>query len=188
MPNHSRNALLILTVSVVAVFSFLFFSERGLGLNLTNSMPRGIYATESFRSVIIRRGDLLAVCVPNKPGAKLYQARRYLGHSTRCPVGMPPEIKPVGAVPGDLVEVVASGVKINGALIQNSRSFDLDSNGRPIDHLPSGWNHRLTQGEYFMLATYLPRSLDSRYYGVVAVSDILLTVRPVVTAKLWGSL
>jgi len=183
-----RKALLFGVTGIAGLYVCFAAIGVGLAVNLTNSMPRGLYATTSPPGWSLPRGALIAVCIPNIPAAKVYLARRYLGHSTECPVGMPPEIKPLGAVPGDLVEIGRDGVRVNGVLVPNSRLYGLDSNGRPISHLPFGWKHRLRKGEYFTLATYLPRSLDSRYYGPVSAGDIIKSAWPVLTAASWGSL
>lgn len=180
---RSKYPLLIVLLILIG-----FVTNTMMAVNLTPSMPRGVYYLSAFDRQKVQRGSIVSVCIPNRSELKIYQERQYLGHSTRCPIGMPPEIKPIGALPGDLVQIDGAGVHINGQLIANSKVFDTDSQGRPMAHLPRGWSHRLAAGEYFTLATHLPRSLDSRYYGPVTARDLLQEAHPVFTAAIWGGI
>jgi type IV secretory pathway protease TraF len=84
--------------------------------------------------------------------------------------------KRVAAVAGDTVETDAEGVHVNHFLIPGSRSLTSDSRGRA---LPQKWGWIVIRpGELFLVATDNRRSFDSRYFGAVAATD-LIVVEPV---------
>lgn len=165
--------------ATVALFLGTWASGWSLAINSTPSMPKGLYLVTGLDTP--QRGDVAAVCIPNKHAANVYRERGYLPVSTRCPTGIAPVMKPIVAVPGDQVLLDMSGVWINGRLLPKSRVFDTDSQGLPIDHLPVGWSKTLAAGEYFMLANHIERSLDSRYYGTVSLPHMVGQAFPVIT-------
>lgn len=174
----SKAPLVVVAVVVVA-FLVSWFSGYSVAVNSSKSMPRGLYLVGPLQEV--ERGQVVALCISNASAAAIYKARDYLGPSSRCAVGLPPVLKPLVAMPGDLVEISAAGTSVNGQLLPNSRVFDTDSDGRPIEHLPVGWSKRLAAGEYFALANVIERSLDSRYYGTVHRVDLQGRARPLFT-------
>ena len=83
----------------------------------------------------------------------------------------------MAAVAGDLVEVDAHGVRVNGVMQPQSRILEADSKGRPnTSALQAG---RVPQGQALILAAYA-KSFDGRYFGFVSV-DRLRRVTPVFT-------
>lgn len=178
MKLNSKAPLVVVAVVVVA-YLVAWLSGYSVAVNSSKSMPRGLYLVGPLKEV--QRGQVVALCIPNAAAAAIYKARDYLGPSSRCAVGLPPVLKPVVAIPGDLVEISAAGTSVNGTLLPNSRVFDTDSDGRPIDHLPVGWSKRLGPGEFFALANYIERSLDSRYYGTVTRADLQGRALPIFT-------
>lgn len=165
--------------AAVALFLGAWFSGGSVAINSTPSMPQGLYLVRGMD--VPQRGDVAAVCIPNAEAAKLYRERDYLPASSRCAVGIAPVLKPVVAVPGDDVRLDERGVWVNGRLLENSRVFDTDSQGRPIQHLPLGWHKTMATNEYFMLANRIERSLDSRYYGTVNRPSLVGKAFPIVT-------
>lgn len=172
---------LYVAAAVVAAYGLAWFTGYSVAVNPSVSMPRGLYVLAPVEAP--QRGDVVSACISNLEAAKVYRERNYIGPSERCAAGLPPVMKPVAAVPGDVVELTAMGVWVNGQLMPKSRVFDTDSNGRPIDHLPLGWKKTLAPGEFFILANYIERSLDSRYYGPVQRADIHGRVRPIYTIE-----
>jgi conjugative transfer signal peptidase TraF len=159
-------------VGLVAVgFLIAWWSGYSLAVNTSVSMPRGLYLVGPLAEP--KRGDIISLCIPNLEAAKVYRERHYMPPSERCRSGLPPVLKPVVGMPGDVVLIDATGTWINGIHLRNSMVFDTDSQGMPIQHLPTGWSKRLDAGEYFMLANHIERSLDSRYYGTVQRGDML---------------
>src|SRR5437016_9851053 len=93
----------------------------GVRLNLTPSLPRGFYITSHSLSA-----NLVEFC-PQGAAASISLSRQYRTAGA-CPDGGAPLLKPAVAFPGDLVEVSANGIQVNGRLLPNSA-------GRFRDHL-----------------------------------------------------
>jgi conjugative transfer signal peptidase TraF len=115
----------------------------------------------------VRRGDLVEACPPI--GAA--RAARALGYAPAgsCPGPIIPFLKLVAAVGGDTVRTSASGVAVNGRLLPNSVPQRLQD-GRWIIAPPFG-ARRISAGQVWLYGSS-PRSLDSRYFGPVALSEV----------------
>ncbi|SCC93984.1 Peptidase S26, conserved region [Thiomonas sp. X19] len=138
----------------------------GWRVNLTPSEPVGVYRMKPVAAdTVIQRGDLIAFCPPVKlepfmvPGS--------------CPNGGAPFLKEVVGVPGDVVDVTAAGVTINGRMLPMSR---------PIAH-PKDWpgltlpvdfgETKLGPGQYWTYGSGRPKdSFDSRNWGVVGRDEV----------------
>ena len=178
MKIKSKSPLYVALV-VTAFYLVSWYCGWQLAVNKTKSMPRGIYLVAPLATV--ERGQIVSLCISNADAARSYAARGYMPASDQCAVGLPRQLKPVAAVPGDLVTITAAGTIVNGQLLPNSRIFDTDSDGRAITHLPLGWSKRLGSDEYFVLANYIERSLDSRYYGTLRRDDLKGRAWPLIT-------
>jgi conjugative transfer signal peptidase TraF len=159
-------ALPCLVVVMIALSACL-----GLRYNLSASMPAGLYRLEDGSP---RRGDLAQfVLPPDCPFGVLARERGYLGR----PESPYPLLKRVAAVAGDLVEVDAHGVRVNGVSQPDSRILEVDSKGRPnLSVLKSG---TVPQDFALLLAPYA-KSFDGRYFGFVSL-DRLQRVIPLFT-------
>jgi conjugative transfer signal peptidase TraF len=91
-----------------------------------------------------------------------------------------PPLKQIAAIPGDIVTLTDDQVWINEASLLGSGTLANDSAGLPRVPFPRG-THRVLPGEYWLFATNLPQSFDSRYFGPVSESSILTSLVPVVT-------
>ncbi len=149
------------------------FVASPLRLNLTPSLPLGLYRYDEGP---LERGVLVAACLPLE-WAQKGRRRGYLSRG-RCPGGVSPVLKRVGALGGDIVTVSDEGVFVDGALLQ-AAGPRIDSQGRPLEPLASG-QYRMAPQDLW-LSTPEPRSWDSRYYGPVLASAVLGRVRPVWT-------
>lgn len=152
----------------------------GLRLNLTPSLPLGLYRTADGK---IEPGAVVLACLP-APVAGLAAERGYTagGRPTDpdrvCPGGTQPIGKLVLAVAGDTVEVREAGLQVNGRRIPRTSRFPLDSHRRPVPRVPEGV-HVVHAGDLWLVATIHQRSFDSRYYGPVPTANVLSVVRPV---------
>ncbi len=144
-------------------------------VNVTNSLPRGLYRETSD---LIHYGTLVAECLPEQ-WATLGKERGWFG-SGSCPTNTPPILKQVAAMAGDTIEVADEYVAVNGALILQSATQKVDSQGRAMPVFPRGL-YTLKTGEVWLLTTNIPNSLDSRYMGPAQASDLIATARPVWT-------
>ena len=90
-------------------------------------------------------------------------------------------LKPVAALPGDVVQRTAAGLLINGQLLPNSTVLTADSHGRALDGLGDD-PILIGDGEAFLVSTTNDHSFDSRYFGPVPRSIIEGVAVPVLVA------
>jgi len=172
---------LIKTKDFRACIALLLLFGGGVGLvhwlhlrvNLTDSLPRGIYRETSEE---IRRGSYVAECLPDDL-ARFAVRRGWLGKGS-CANGTNPILKQVVAIAGDEVTIDNAYVAVNGMVLLRTASLKLDSQGRWIPAIPRG-TFTLKAGEVFLLATNIPNSWDSRYTGPARRENIIATARPV---------
>ena len=155
-------------IPCLVVAALVLAACLGLRYNVTASMPAGIYRLSGGAPT---RGDLAEFSFPpDCPFGVLARSRGYLKPSSSL-------LKRVAAIAGDLVEVDAHGVSVNGVMQPQSRILEADSKGRPnTSALQTG---RVPQGQALILAAYA-KSFDGRYFGYVSV-DRLRRVTPVFT-------
>lgn len=131
--------------------------------NRSGSLPEGLYwrSDEAFG-----RGDIVAVSGSSE-AAQWSASHGFTGRNW-------PFLKQVAGVPGDRIcregaEIIINGERAGAALSTAQNGVVL-----PV------WTgcRRLTEGEVFLMNPH-PRSLDGRYFGVTAVSDIDGRVIPV---------
>lgn len=144
-------------------------------VNWTSSAPLGLYR-EVARPP--RRGDLAFLCLPSNLES-FGRARGYLWAGS-CPGGSSPILKQVVALPGDEVDVQQSSFAVNGRLLDCSELHDVDSFGRPLEHVAPG-RRRVSDGEAWVLGVHRERSWDSRYFGPIPTSSIVGVARPLLT-------
>jgi conjugative transfer signal peptidase TraF len=149
----------------------------GLRLNLTASLPVGLYVTSPSPPV---RGALVLVCLPAEV-ASFAHARGYVPRGEECPNGVAPIGKPVAAIAGDTVAVTPAGVLVNGVAVPNSRALATDGKGRPLARV------RVTRcvveaGTIWIVSSYSRFSFDSRYFGPIEVRQVRATLQPLWTA------
>jgi len=148
----------------------------GLRLNDSPSMPIGLYVRTSSES----RSSLVVFCPPES-FAQLSVERGYRSRGN-CPDGAEPLAKPMAARPGEIVELSATGMAVNGRLLPHTAPLVTDTAGRPLPHWPFG-RYVVAPGTVWVASTYSPRSLDSRYFGPVEASQVREHVRPLLTAR-----
>src|SRR5438445_4561303 len=148
----------------------------GLRFNASPSMPTGLYVRTSSES----RSSLVVFC-PAEPIARLSAERGYRSRGN-CPDGDEPLAKPIAARPGDIVELSATGMAVNGRLLVNTAPLVTDAAGRPLPQWPFG-RYVVAPGSVWVASSYSPRSFDSRYFGPVKASQVREHVRPLLTAR-----
>lgn len=144
----------------------------GMRLNLTASMPAGLYRLERGR---IRRGTIVVVCLPLRTSA--FARSRGFVPSGACAGGTAPIGKPVAAIHGDTVDVSSTGITVNGRALAHSRALAVDSDNRSLQSVASG-RYIVSEREVWLVSSFSPRSFDSRYFGPVHTKDIVGRVRP----------
>ena len=170
----ARSTLICMLSAALLILGNLA-AAAGLKLNLSASMPPGIYRFAVVSPREIRRGMIVAVCAPS--GAAQLGRRRGYVSSGECAENSEPLLKMVAAIAGDDVAVSSSGVDVNGRLLRDSRPLAFDRAGRPLVSLPRG-HFRITRGAIWLHADH-ERSWDSRYWGPAPARNVLAKAVPV---------
>ena len=166
-------------IVATAIFTLAYVVPQlaGLRINTTTSMPRGLY-----RSVggPVTTGAWVSVSLPSEI-ARFGVERSYLGAGS-CLNGTEPVLKVVAAVAGDVVEVTADGVAVNGELLAHSRPLERDRGGRELAAYSAG-ARALAPDELWLHSPFEERSWDSRYFGPVPSACVNDVVAPLVTFR-----
>lgn len=114
-------------------------------------------------------------------GVALAAERGYVakGH---CAWGNMPLLKRVVGLPGDRIDIDASGVRVNGRRLPLGLPLQHDASGRPLPDL-TGHGLVLSEHELWVMSVTEPQSFDSRYFGPIAVVWVEEAVDPLWT---WG--
>ena len=159
----------VVVPSLVAV-AVVVGVAAGLRLNVTESLPRGLYRVSEFQTETAAYGDLVTFCPrPEAIGA----VGPYLLAGDDCRgtdggVAYAELAKAVVGLPGDTVTVDLAGVTVNGQRLPHSAPLAYSRSGAPV--VAELGRHVLGPGEYWLHSGRVPYSLDSRYYG--RVSDV----------------
>jgi conjugative transfer signal peptidase TraF len=148
----------------------------GLRLNLTGSVPVGLYLTSGSIPV---RGAIVLACLPPAVAA-FARDRGYVPRGGGCPGDALPLGKPVLAVADDTITVTSSGLLVNGSPVPNSRPLATDRKGRPLPRLAIG-RYVVRPGSLWIVSSYSRFSFDSRYFGAVKTGQVRTSVRPLWT-------
>jgi conjugative transfer signal peptidase TraF len=150
--------MLLLMISL----SLLTVSFAYVRLNISPSLPRGLYRINSVARPLTR-GLLVIVQVP--------------GWSARTR----PFLKPVAAVAGEWVCRVGDALVIHG---EDYGPIYEAWRGNPLPSAIAADTCVVVPPGYVFLTTAAPSSLDSRYYGPVAIAQIPAIATPLLT---WGT-
>jgi conjugative transfer signal peptidase TraF len=167
--------ILIFMVSAALLILGNLIAAASLRLNVSASMPPGIYRFAVVSPREIHRGMLVAVCAPSR-AARLGLRRGYVA-SGECAENSEPLLKTVAALAGDDVAISPRGVEVNGRLLRDSKPLAFDRAGRPLVSWPRG-HFRISRGTIWLHADH-ERSWDSRYWGPVPARNVLAKVVPV---------
>jgi conjugative transfer signal peptidase TraF len=155
---------LVLVAAGVSVGIFQLCGFLGLRLNTSPSLPVGLYIATTDASA-----NLVEFC-PAEPFATLSIIRGYRDPGT-CRDGGAPLLKPVIAKAGDLVELSARGISVNGSFLPNTAPLSKDTKGRPLEPWPFG-RFLVPSGTVWVASSYHSRSFDSRYFGPLSTTAI----------------
>lgn len=174
-----RKVAVIMTIAIAtitATTATLYFG--GYRFNHTTSLPMGIYRlnSESFS-----RGKIVIYCPDTRKAFTMALNRLFIAKGN-CPNGTEPLFKPIAAMPGDTVNVSASGLSVNGVLLHNTMAKQKDGMGRPMPVMQAG-EYVVKPGQVWLASTYNPQSFDSRYFGAVALKDVRGVMNPVWVEK-----
>jgi len=188
----SRVAQIRLFAAALAAIALLvasFALSRVMKLNLTASMPIGLYALHP--AAAIYRGAIVIACPP-MAAQRIGVANGYLAPArgslpqSNCAAGSAPLLKYAIALAGDEIEINAHGLSLNGRLLDSQTLARVDQSGRALAAMRSG-RYRLHKDEVWL---YSPArySWDSRYFGPAKLRDVLGTATPIWTIPSQASL
>jgi conjugative transfer signal peptidase TraF len=135
----------------------------GVSVNLTPSMPIGIWIVRPVNAPIAR-GAIVSFCRVHRHRST--EPPRPASHGP-CPDGAWPLLKPVAALPGDLVVINSSGIAINGRLLPNSQQ-----QSRPGLTGVAPGSYQVGDGQLWVVSSLHPHSFDSRYFGPIRADAV----------------
>ena len=168
-----RNPIKILLAGTVLTILSGWSSVPHFRVNLTNSIPRGLYRVTNS---VYQRGEFVMLCIPPE-WAALAKEREWV-QSGSCPGKVMRAFKQIAALPGDAVEITDSYVAVNGSLVPNTETKKVDSKGRAMPAFNRG-TFTVKPGQVFLIATNAENSLDSRYMGPVPITNLISTLQSV---------
>src|ERR1700722_17653504 len=120
-----------LVVGIVSVGTFQLCGLLGIRINTSPSLPVGLYlvTTEGI-------SNLVEFC-PAEPFAALSLVRGYRSPGV-CQDGGAPLLKPIIAKCGDLVQLSARGICVDGSLRASAVPLAKHTKGRPLKAWPLG--------------------------------------------------
>lgn len=124
----------------------------------------------------LERGMLVLACLPDEV-AKLAYERNYIA-SGKCKGGYAPVGKYIQAIHGDEVRFTSDGIIVNGSLLENSKPYATDGEGRTMPVMLQ--DMVLPKDELVLLNNYAG-SFDSRYYGPISSRYVVGTLKPIWT-------
>lgn len=157
-----RNATLL--AAGISLGTFGFSSLLGIRINTSPSLPAGLYSTTGDETA-----TLVEFC-PAEPFATLSLRRGYRAKGV-CEDGGAPLLKPVVAKAGDIVDLSANGISVDGVLLPNTAPLSRDTKGRPLQPWPFG-RYSVASGTVWVGSSYHARSFDSRYFGPIPLAAI----------------
>ena len=150
---RGRRSSLVLGVLVLTAV----VSTRWVRLNLSPSVPRGLYGLVAI-STPLARGTLVVLPVP---------AAVRPWHASWVPL-----LKPVAAVAGERVCVDDEGLWVAG--VPYGR-VAVEADGHALPRMQGC--HQLAEGDVFLASAH-PRSLDGRYFGPTAIATLTARATP----------
>lgn len=179
-PRERRGVPWFVVVPAILAVLLAAGAAAGLRLNVTESLPVGLYRASEFDPETAAYGELVTFC-PRR-GA-LTAVAPYLLAGDDC-VGENEHAqyaelaKAVAGLPGDTVTVSARGVRVNRVPLPHSAPLAYSRSGAPV--AAALGPHVLGPSEYWMHSGRVRYSLDSRYYG--PVTDVRRRLESVLTS------
>lgn len=164
---------LIVAAALVVIGTLQTFDLAGLRINTSPSLPVGVYMTTSDPTA-----KLIEFC-PGSPFGAMALQRGYRSAGS-CKDGGAPLLKPVIAKKGDVVDVSATGLAVNGRAVPNTAPMTVDIKHRSLAAWPSG-RYVVPSTEVWVASSFNTRSFDSRYFGPIPLATIHERLRPLIT-------
>lgn len=162
----------ILLISLIAAGAL--FHTMGFRLNLTESIPIGLYRITSAAYI---KNAYVIFCPDDRESFRLARNRGYIDHGLYCN-GYGYLMKKVVAVSGDTLSVTNEGVFVNHMLIPYSKPKLQDGMNRALPQLQVT-NYPLQKDEVMTMTSQSEWSFDGRYYGLVRTRQIKGMLTPI---------
>ena len=146
----------------------------GFRWNHTDSIPQGLYQLTNQKII---KGSFILFCPDNREAFQSAIKRQYL-NAGFCAIGSEPLMKQVLATKGDVVSSNEKGVFVNGVALPFSAPKEKDG----LNQVMSKWqvkNYKLQSHEFLTMTNQDEWSYDSRYYGLIYLSQIKGMVTPI---------
>ena len=172
MQRYPLKFLTVLIFMILFLSSLILFFWLGdLRVNLTSSMPLGIWKLRDrgqMRETL--RNQVVVFCPPD---TDIFRKAKQQGilQAGSCKGSYRTLLKEVVGLPGDVVEY-RNGIIINGQRIFNSRLQLVDFGFRQPQRL------QVPEGSLWLMSSYSDLSFDSRYFGLVGFEQVLSTAEP----------
>lgn len=174
LPDRRRGTSLVLSLLLAGlIVPLMVAGSAGFRLNLTSSIPLGLYKVAGSQRAL-KRGDVVLACLPDSV-AGFARDRGYVPGGGSCPKRRAPVGKLVMALPGDIVAVLPTGLSVNGVMVGRSRPLLHDRSGRALPRVPCG--RSLVEPHTLWLIGSSEHSFDSRYFGPVPDTNVIARVR-----------
>lgn len=155
----------------------LFLVVMGFRINLTNSIPVGLYRIKDVKNVKNIKHAYVIFCPDDRLAFQQARDRGYID-SGLCPGGYGYLMKKVVATQGDRVSITPEGVFVNQTLIPFSKPQSNDGMHRMLPRFHA-INYQLKHDELMTMTSQSAWSFDSRYYGPVRLGQIKGVITPV---------
>ncbi len=159
---------MVVGCTVLMVIGTIVGARFGVRINLTPSLPLGLYIRDPA-------GELVEFC-PEGLASEDSAIRGYRERGV-CADGHSPLLKPIVARAGDTVEASESVIAVNGRPLPNSRAHSRDHHGRALHAFPAGL-YPVPEQMVWVVSTWNDGSYDSRYFGPIRESMIRQRLRP----------
>lgn len=150
------------------------FHAMGFRINLTESIPIGLYRITSAESL---KNAYVIFCPDDRESFRLAKNRGYIDHGLNCG-GYGYLMKKVVAVSGDILSVTPEGVSVNQILLPFSKPKLKDGINRALPQWRT-LDYPLKENEVMTLTSQSKWSFDGRYYGLVHTRQIKGMITPI---------
>lgn len=166
-----KPAFIVFLLSFSAIWIFSTFFPFGINWNITPSIPKGVYLSVKYKGQILNKGDFVCFKYSSPSWAK---DRKYLNEGFQL-------CKQIIGMSGDSLffNKEAKTLQVGGTSI---KLIEKDTRGRPLpsDTFTEGLSN-IGPGMLFLKGVDDPKSLDSRYLGLINQREIVKIIIPLIT-------
>ncbi|MCO6559777.1 MAG: conjugative transfer signal peptidase TraF [Gilliamella sp.] len=158
---------------VIVILMISMFVVVGLRINITKSIPIGIYIITDKTPA---KNDYVIFCPPDTYQFKNARSRGYIDIGF-CPDKYGYMMKKLVACNGDTVTISKSGVTVNDTFLPLSAQLSTDLQGNKLPRI--NINKILGPDEVLLMSDVSSTSFDARYFGILDKKQIKHVIRPI---------